>query len=427
MFINYEKIGRTFKLFFPKYSKEIWGYCYEKKIEQNCTYIKKNEKKVLKKLRKKYGKEPLRVAFLCNESEKWKCQSLYDLLLKNKNFHPYILATKTNANEHTTYPMTSKHVIKTHDFFKKKNMETYFAYDIKKECFIPIEEFKPDIIFYQAPWYNETSQGPVIASKYALTYYVPYFIANVASDMEYNLRFHQYLHKHYILNDIIKDFYSPKMKNMGKNLHVVGHTQLDYFFLNNKQNTLKKYVIYAPHWSINYPRENYATFEWSGKYILEFAKSHPEINWIFKPHPALERRLETENILNKEEIKKYWQEWADIGIVCETGDYLDLFLQSYAMITDCGSFLTEYFLTENPVIHLVSKTSAGYNPSVDKITKSYYQAHNTEELKNYLEEVILKKSDKRKQERLNLLKELGLKNNYCAKNIIDDITRELND
>ena len=40
--------------------------------------------------------------------------------------------------------------------------------------------------------------------------------------------------------------------------------------------------------------------------------------------------------------------------------------------------------------------------------------------------IIDKINELKKQERLDTLKKLGLENNYCAKNIISDITRELN-
>lgn len=424
MFINYEKIGLTLKLFFPKHSKEIWDYFYNKKIEQNCSYIEKNSKKVLKKLRKEFGKRPIRVAFSCDDATKWKCQSLYDLFLESKYFHPFIVVTKNN----TTYKdfIIPKNTEKAYEFFTKKGLETHLGCNLETDEIYPIENFKPDIIFYQEPWANKTIQGPVVASKFALTYYVPYFVPNIANHIEYGLRFHQYLHRYYILNELIYNFYAPLMSNKGKNLKIAGHTQLDYFYLNNHKSKEKKYVIYAPHWSIQHNIENYATFEWNGKFILDFAKRHPEINWLFKPHPALKHRLKVLKLMTDEEIEAYWEEWNKTGLVYESGDYLDLFSESYAMITDCGSFLTEFLMTKQPVIHLVSKTSVGFNPSVQKIVKSYYQAHNLEELENYLEDVVINRNDPRKSERLAVMDELGLKDNYCAKNIFEDIIGELN-
>jgi len=277
--------------------------------------------------------------------------------------------------------MPPETVNETFDFFKNKKFNTQLAYNIEKNEIISLEKFKPDIIFYGEPWSIYEEHSPLEMSTKALLYYVPYFIANVASYMEYGLNFHLYLHKHYIINNLARDFYAPKMLNKGKNLKVVGHPQLDYFYLRlDKDLENKNYVIYAPHWSINVPEENYATFEWNGEYILEYAKKHPEINWVFKPHPTLKERIISQKIMSNEQVENYWKEWDRISFKYESGDYLDIFAQSKAMITDCGSFLTEYFVTEKPVIHLISEKSYGYNPSAEAVVENYYKANNLEEI-----------------------------------------------
>ena len=428
MYLPYENIGKIVSMIFPeKYKKTISDFFMELKTSANCRYIKKNQKKVLKKLRHKYKKEPIRVAFVCFEASKWKCQSLYELLSDSEYFHPFILITKNNAPQNSSKPMTAQEVSDTYKFFKEKGLETFLAFDLESQRPVPVKEFEPDIIFYQQPWYIFTSQGPVVASKFALTCYVPYFVANVSSYLEYGLRFHRYLYKHYILNKLIFDFYSKNMENNGKNLRITGHTQLDYFYLNREKidKTEKRYVIYAPHWSINYPPENYATFEWNAREILEFAKKHREIEWIFKPHPILKHRLKTQNIMSAVEIENYWGEWAKIGFVHENGDYMDIFSKTRVLITDCGSFLTEFFLTKQPVIHLVSEKSYPYNPSAEKIVQNYYSVRNTEELKNILELVVLKREDPMREQRENAINELGFKDVFAAKNILKDIEADL--
>lgn len=426
MYIPFETIGKTIAFFCKKNTKDkVQNYFLELKTTQNCKYIEKNSKKVLKKLKKEKNKRKLRVAFLCSDETKWKCESLYKLLEKSEHFDPFILVTKTNAPKNSSKQMNSKEVLDVYNFFTKKGFKTNFAYDALKNEFIPIKKFKPDLIFYQQPWYIETQQGPVVASKFALTYYVPYYITNVSSPMEYYLRFHRYIHRYYVLNDIIKDFYSPKMKNGGINLKVVGHTQLDYYLTNKNTKNPKNYVIYAPHWSINYPQENYATFEWNGKEILAFAKLHPEINWVFKPHPILKHRLLTQNVMNAEEIENYWNEWKNIGLVYEGGDYMDLFTNSKAMISDCGSFLTEYLPTNKPLIRLVSKNACPYNPSAKKVVSAYYSASNLEELYKLLDKVILKSEDIMQDKREEIIKILGLNSNNAALNILNDLKNEL--
>ena len=426
MFINYEKIGLTLRLFFPKHSKKIWDFCYNKKIEQNCEYIKKNTKKVLKKLQKKKKKEPLKVVFSVYEACRWKSQTIYDLMLQDERFDPIIVVTRINAQKSSSSFQTVEEVLTTYNFFKNKKMNVFLGYDVNKEKFIPLENFKPDIIFYTHPWSNYKTQGPVVCSKFALTYYIPYFLANTSSSIEYNLRFHQYIHKHYVLNEVIKKYYYERQERKTKNMIPVGHPQLDYFYLNNNEKE-RKTVIYSPHWTVkDLNTIAYATFEWSGKFILEYAKSHPEINWVFKPHPLLYKQLILKKCMTKEEVDNYYNEWKSIAKYYDSGDYLGLFDESFAMITDCGSFLTEYLLTKQPVIHLVSETAVEYNDCVKKIVESYYQAHNIEELNQYLEDVIIKKNDFKKEERLKVLQELELEDNYCAKRILEDIIGEIN-
>lgn len=426
MFISYEKIGETLKLFYPKYSREINKFCYEKKIERNCTYIKNNAKKVSSKLQKEYKKRPLKVLFHVYEPCRWKSQTIYDLMAKDEHFDPIIIVTKNNAGKNNPNYQTKEDVIKTYNFFKERNMKVKLGYDIEEEKFIPFEKFNPDIIFYTHPYFVQTQQGPVVCSKFALTYYIPYFVANTPSSIDYDLRFHQYIHRHYVLNEEIKKEYHNGQERKANNFVAVGHPLLDYFYLNKDVIKNKKYVIYSPHWSICGVSQYFSTFEWTGKFILEFAKKHPKINWIFKPHPLLEQQIVRSKLMSIEERDQYYNDWKKLGLYCDDGNYLNLFDESYAMITDCGSFLTEYFMTENPVIHLVSPYAWEYNNNVKKIVSSYYQAHDLQELEQYLHEVLIEKNDIKKQERLDLLEKLKLKDNYCAERILNDIKEELN-
>ncbi len=428
MHLPYYQVARTIALFVPvkyKYAIRKWGY--KKKIAQNLNYIKNNKKKITNKLKKEIKKRKLVVAFYVYDQAKWKCQSLYDLLEKSENFIPYIFVTKNCAPKDNFNFQKPNELEKIFDFFKLQNMRVLYAY--KRNNFIPFEQMepKPDIIFYQHPWYVETSQGPVVCSKFALTCYVPYFIATSISPTEYFLRFHQYVQNHYVLNDAIKDFYCENAPNKGVNIKSVGHPALDFFYLNReKEFENKNYVIYAPHWSVDNKNVLFwGTFLWCGQFMLDYAKKHPEINWVFKPHPCLKGYLKNNNYMSTQEIEQYWKEWEKIGKLCESGNYLDMFKSSKAMITDCGSFETEYFLTKKPLIHLKSNGAMPFNPSVAKIVETYYNVQDIKELEQILDEVVLRGIDTKKEQRLNLYDELFCQNNYAAQNIVSDLLKML--
>ena len=419
MYIPYEKIGNFLNLILK--NESLKSFFYDKKIEQNINYIEKNKKNVLKKINKKLHKnEPVKVVFYVYDETKWKCQTVYDMFENDSRFEPLILVTKSAAknSDNPTY-QTIDDVKKAYKFFKDKNLKAEFAYDVKKDKFIPFEKFEPDIIFYQHPWYVERTQGPVVCSKFAFTAYVPYYfpmeIEGVDNKIDYYLRFHKYVERYYALDSFIENKLKNKMDNKGVNVKAVGYPNLDYFIENNVNGD---YVIYSPHWTVGGLGHNYGTFEWSGLYMLEYAKQHPEIKWVFKPHPLLRKSLSDTSIMTEQEVENYYNEWDKIGIRYEGGDYLEWFLKSKMMITDSCSFLGEYFVTEKPLILLMSDKSP-FRSLNHHILKTYYCAHNLDELKHFLE--ILPNDDYMKETRLQALNESGLKNNKASKKIFDDI------
>lgn len=430
LYIDYEKIGESLG-----FGKNIF---YNLKVKQNIDYIKKNQKEVLKKLR---NKKPLNVLFYVYDESKWKSQSVYDLMEKDDRFNPFIVVTKNCAPKGNANEQTIDDIKKCYEFFENKGMKVKYGYDITGRIlqktslsaisssvttedggFIPFEMFAPDIIIYSHPWYVYKTQGPVVCSKFALTYYIPYFIPASEQWHEYGLRFHQYIYKHYVPTDLVKEFYSKNMQNKGKSLRVVGHPILDEYLKKEKSLDSKtaSSIIYAPHWTVCGNNLRFGTFDWSGYKILEFAKSHPELNWIFRPHPLLYNFVITSGFMKREEIDQYYDEWKSFAVYSDGGDYIDLFKQSYAMITDCGSFLTEYFVSENPLIHLVSDKFIP-NQTISEIDKTYYTACTPEELSKHLKDVILDRHDYKKNDRIKLLELLKLRGSSCSEKIINDI------
>ena len=211
------------------------------------------------------------------------------------------------------------------------------------------------------------------------------------------------------------------MTNHGENLKVVGQPFLDYFRLNDSKE--KKYTIYAPHWTVARQGIAYGTFEWNGRFLLDYAKKHPGKNWVFKPHPLLFNALIERGIMSKNEAEEYYNEWGRVGLRYESGDYLELFNNSKMLITDCSSFLGEYFMTGNPVVHLISEFATPYNDTINQVIKNYYHASNVEDLERLLGE--LPEQDKMRNQRIRAVEELGYKNNYASQNILDDLIQTI--
>ena len=310
------------------------------------------------------------------------------------------------------------------NYFKAKGMEVVVGYDIDNHKQIPLKTFKPDIVFYQQHVGICKENNIKRVMRYALTAYVPYNVPNYGNACyDYNV-FCSQLYRFYTLNNAMKNYYIETINPSIANIVEVGHTALDYFYL-NKGAKRQEHVIYAPHFSIMHPEVKnefyYSTFNQNCDIILEFAKQHPEISWVFKPHPNLKESLKKMKIPN-ECIEAYYNEWKSIGKVCEDSDYQELFINSKAMITDCGSFLTEYFCTGNPLIHLVNPLSINWScEAMRPMFETFYKVDNNNELIDVLQQIIINGDDYKKTLREKTSNKYAFANTYAAQNIKKDL------
>ena len=395
------------------------------RIKYSKKSLASNYSKILKRIKKK---DKINICFLVNEISKWKSQSLYDLMAKSDKFIPHIILTIADIQYFWDVERQEKFLYDNAKFFEKKNMPYSFAYDFNKHKVTNLKRFKPDIIFYQQPYEIYNIQKPRRTSKYTLNCYIPYFVPNYGFlSMDCGQELHRDVWRFYVLNEEWANIYRQYMKKCSGSVVGLGHTMLDEIYLNNDQT--QDYVIYAPHWTI--PHKNNptpircSTFADTGKIILEYAKKHKDIKWVFKPHPTLKVALERIG-WTKDEIENYYNEWEQFAKCCYDSEYMELFLKSKAMITDCGSFLIEYFCTGKPLIHLISSYCKVSPPKpTQDIFETFYQVYNSEDLYKYLDEIIVKNNDYMKDKRVTVLKEQNLLNNYAAKNILDDLSRIL--
>ena len=123
-----------------------------KKFRRNKLF--KLQDSTLERVRERAKKRHIRVAFLSSENAKWQYQSLYEDMLKNDRFDPFVLITVRKSLTKTKYSFLNYKKITQDNFdsFKLQNMKVYYAHDIARNEPIDIAEFAPDIVFYEQPW-----------------------------------------------------------------------------------------------------------------------------------------------------------------------------------------------------------------------------------------------------------------------------------
>jgi len=358
-------------------------------------------------------KDKIKVVFLVSQSAKWNGDSLYRKLEVDSRFSPIVLYSPL---EHASVNLDSD--VRTEcRFFEEQGYN--FA------TFSNVSEFlahKPDVVFYQQPW--DALSGdftPVKLSQYALCLYFPYSTANCIENQDtwyWCSLFYNTVYGHFVINTAVVEQFNARGTH---NVIATGHPKMDVYLEPVKTNPWKdkeKYkIIYAPHHSFGEARGLWATFDWNGRELLEWAKAHSNTTeWIFKPHPDFRYAVLNTGRMTIPEIDEYYNEWNHVGSVYTLGNYFDIFRTADLLITDCGSFVTEWLPTEKPCIHLLSDKEVPNTRSIvhENSSRHYYKVKNLEDLLAAMEMLVVRREDPLAEARIQDAKNMPLDS---AKNI----------
>lgn len=381
----------------------------------NNLFINSHYNRVLKNIQ---NKSKLKVIFLCMECSKWGADILYQMLERHPMFEPLVVLIPAYT-VHKGKDLTKKSLEYNFDFFKNKDIKVELAYNTIKQKYISLDKFEPDIVFYEQQYDLPPKYSLDKISKSSLCMYFPYGYENLDFRNNYTDNFHKHLFAYFVECQENLERYEHYKKGNSKNCIITGYPKLDYFVYHKKHsydNKLK--VIYAPHHSFKKQSLRFGTFRENGEFILNWAKKHSEIEWIYKPHPRLKIELLDNKIMTQKQIERYWKQWQEIGEIHESGDYLKLFDSSSCLVTDSISFLVEYLPTQKPIIQLYNKQHYPYNSIGEEISKILYKSTTNEMLNDLLNEVVLSRNDYMKEKRIELISSLFDFNQSASEKII---------
>ena len=407
------KIWKKIKGAVPKYKWLRTMYLRMRAVSELPSVWKtqRNYEKKRRELSK--NKERIKVVFLVAESTKWNGDSLYKLLEKDSRFSPIIvyipLHTRINTDQTDDFHC---------QFFEARGYNFAAISSGAK-----VRDYKPDIVFYQQPWLLEMEPdlNPMNVSQHALCLYFHYGIVAASENLDDYSLFIKTLYRYFVFNATVKEHLKTKDIH---NTIVTGHPKMDAYLEPVKtcpwKDERKFKIVYAPHHSFKSSflrlQLQWATFDWNGRELLEWAKAHTNTEWILKPHSHFRAAVIRNEIMNEAEIEEYYNEWNKVGAIYNQGDYFDIFRTADLLITDCGSFLTEWLPTGKPCIHLLTENEAQKNRSLvhENSSRHYYKVKNIEELEATMEMLVVRREDPLAKARIQDAKTVPLD---CAKNI----------
>ena len=387
-------------------------------------------RKLRKLARCKPKSDKIRVLFIVSEIAKWKEQTLYEAMERSGDFYPIvgISAWNNQSAKHLTAHEYEQVQMRAEAFFDKMGDRHVRTVTIENGQWVyhDLSEFRPDIVFYTEQWSPCPKQHPYDVSKYALTCFLPYYVPDFGfPQIDCHSEVSRMAWTFFCLGKswVLRYRTSMLYVSYAAKYVVTGHPALDRFHYGRARVPTEGYVIYAPHFSfpqaITWDRYCIGTFDWSGITMLEYAEAHPDVKWVYKPHPVLRRKVIESGFMTEEEFVRYNERWSKIALVSTDSDYQDLFLESRVLITDSGSLLPEYGSTLRPVIRLRCSQDKIVPPkSAKRIYEAYYNAHNREELYATLKLVVEDGQDPNRDIRINAVHQAKLADEDASKNIV---------
>ena len=376
--------------------------------------------------------EKVKVAFLHMYASEIQDLNLFDQMLESPCFDPYFIVIPVlfGGRQHLefNYNRTLKELAARYG-----NDRVLSGYDIQtQECTDYTGQF--ELASTNTPYDGLTKdcfKSRYWASKGIPVLYIPYYYMGLCRVTKENLQRidFNFFWKIFVPNRFTKSLAKEYMANRGKNIVVTGYPKMDNLAEMTCTPHERKRVIIAPHHLIgNGPMDRGGFREYAG-FLQRLPSRYPQVDFIFRPHPQLFETLK--KYWSTEDIDHWLNEFLLNGNVTYSteGDYMELLANSDALIHDCGSFVAEYLYFNKPCAYLYRK-GVDYKEMQLKLgqqcLEEYYPIREEKDWYQFIEDVVLRGKDVRKERRETFAKKYIMVNHpHATRAIYDHIVDEL--
>lgn len=380
-------------------------------------------------------KDKIRVAFVTDHAAVWCGDKLYKFFADNPHFETTVFLCQGTEStlENFQHDVTQ---------FKVAGINVVGISNLKEET--PPQ----DIIFFLRPYFWEFSASFQYSAMtpQTLMAYIPYGMVVIRTPLTgfYDYPIFRLAWKNFFDTEHSKKIYDENCAVGLPNIVVSGAPKMDIFFDDISKFKFPwklarpdaKKIIWAPHHTLikEDPADIKSTFAHNFRFMYEFAKAHPEISWVLKPHPRLQiSTVEFGLFPSAAAYEDYLRQWNDLpNAKVYTGAYYQaIFATSDGMIHDSISFIAEYQYTHKPMIYLLNNEYEEFTELGNKILAVSYvtDGKNPDAIADAIQKIFIEGSDTMKDERLKIFDEYL---NYYKRNgmsasefIFNNIAKEL--
>ena len=184
----------------------------------------------------------------------------------------------------------------------------------------------------------------------------------------------------------------------GANAETVGYVKMDALSTTRPwpRNGSRRRILIAPHHSVEGGANDtlaLSNFQRYSDYFLELPERHPELDFVFRPHPFLFTVLSHPSKWGAKRVSDWIARmkthpnvrWSD------EGDYFPAFASCDAIVQDCGSYLVEWFYTGKPCCYMLKDPAdidAKFAPLGKDCLAHCYLAYDETAIESFLRNVV---------------------------------------
>lgn len=337
---------------------------------------------------------PIRVGFLCQFIPAWsKLIPVYQQMLNDDRFQPVLICVPSNIEKRELVGDTENN--DTYDYFLKEGYsQAISAWD--GENWLELSSLKLDYIFYPRP-YNDflpACYDSALVSQYCRICLVMYGMSMTEQiiDTVMERNFFRYVYCYFAESPYVEE----RNRKKGALLHSLGLQKSVYKGLpgmeeiaarkNAKslawdfsQNSFR--VIWTPRWTTDPALGGTNFFEYY-QALLDYAKTHPNIDFLFRPHPLALENFQRTGEMTAEQVQAFLKQIRDLPNVSldSQKEYFSTMWGASVLITDISGIMPEYFVTGKPMIYCASNMILTPSPHTKTMLEGCYSVYNREEL-----------------------------------------------
>lgn len=340
----------------------------------------------------------VRVCFFAMSLAMWRYQSVYERLMSDKRFEVYVVLSPSRLWDAAE---RERNLSELRQFFNAKGV-TFIDWDAKAQnSSVDVRrEINPDILFYPQQYKSVHFHDHCYRRFMNKLFCWCMYGMSVYEDARfYNTEF---------LNIAWKLFYNNQSElkaaerladNKGRNVVITGYPNMTEYLSPNQNDVWKikepnvKRLIWAPHYSINPEGDELyrSNFLWMADEMVKLARQYADrLQIAFKPHPKLRTRLYEHPQWGREKTDEYYRLWAEMpNTQLETGQFIDLFKTSDAMVHDSASFQIEYLYVNKPVMYVLrKKIDEDITDISEKALECHYIGKSMDDIRRFVDMVF---------------------------------------